>query len=845
MLLRDKLSKNSILYSKFISLENNARHLLEYSQGGSHLQYTPHGLSHVTIVEDNYDWLLSEDIEKFSYTEIFILLSATYFHDAMMIPKYLGDEEKARASHAERANDFITKHYVELGLQLNEAVAIGHVIKGHSVDALDELQGSLVLGSDKIDIHKLVACLSISDICHADESRAPWIVKAHLEIDEESEYHWSRHLQISGITRDNEDLIMSAIVFSKEGEKAIYAYKEMIEKQLIICRPYFNTKLKPLNSVKLNITYLKSPLDQPLKFNTNMPEILNLLIEGVYSQEEVFIRELVQNSIDACTICRARSYQVNIHYQAKIILSIYTVDKQVRSVRIDDNGIGMSIKDVKDTLLWIGSSIGKNKDIETFVKENTGKQLIATFGIGLLSCFRVADYILVTSHKENESPLKLKLNGISDTITPKESNDLSVGSTFYIEFDSKKYTVTVEELMNIFSYYFRDVNQVELLCMEMPFDENAPTRSRENVFTIARSEAKEISHIATPLTNILYQKNIIGSNFNGLFWINKSNDEKLLSRKGKIQILSEGIFVKEDSVDNWLPSHMSVFEGKLNVSAKALDLTASRDSIKENHKSKMLRDELHKKSSSLFEGLVKKQSEELLLRSQLSLLIMDIIKRANKEYCDNLLRKLDLYCVKMSGVNKFVSLKDISNVVYVEYPIGRFVNELTEFEGKTLYHKDAELTQLQTALMRQKGEMVISAINNDLISYSSYESLNELELITKYCDLKNIKVIDLVAQNIIEGELRSKKLSSKSRELIGTRVKFVEIPELPNKKVCIVGEHVWVNLCNGFTKNLYDVLNDSNVNVTTKKVAKSIIDCLSYQFDDVISTLYDILKDNE
>ena len=277
MLLRDKLSKNSILYSKFISLENNARHLLEYSQGGSHLQYTPHGLSHVTIVEDNYDWLLSEDIEKFSYTEIFILLSATYFHDAMMIPKYLGDEEKARASHAERANDFITKHYVVLGLQLNEAVAIGHVIKGHSVDALDELQGSLVLGSDKIDIHKLVACLSISDICHADESRAPWIVKAHLEIDEESEYHWSRHLQISGITRDNEDLIMSAIVFSKEGEKAIYAYKEMIEKQLIICRPYFNTKLKPLNSVKLNITYLKSPLDQPLKFNTNMPEILNLL----------------------------------------------------------------------------------------------------------------------------------------------------------------------------------------------------------------------------------------------------------------------------------------------------------------------------------------------------------------------------------------------------------------------------------------------------------------------------------------------------------------------------------------------------------------------------------------
>lgn len=844
MLLREILQRTSPgLYGRFISLEGKARPLLEYSQGGSHLQYTPHGLSHITAVESNYDWLLSiEDMKELNATEIFVLLSATYFHDVMMIPKFLGDEEDARRNHAARASSFVTDHCRELGLQLNESVAIGEVIKGHSVDTLDILQESMVLGTSKIEIRKLAACLSMSDICHADENRAPWIVKSHLELDEESDYHWSRHLQISGITRDNNDLLMSAIAFSKDGEDAIMEYKVMIEAQLKLCRPYFQTRLKPLNSVKLNITHLKSPFEQSFTFNTNMPEILNLLIEGVYSQKDVFVRELVQNSLDACMIRQAKSHRANISYNPQIVLTLYLCEKQLKAIRIDDNGIGMSIKDVKDTLLWIGSSIGKSKNIQSLVEETMGKQLIATFGIGMLSCFRVSNKISVASCKDNETPLQFSIKDISHTIVPKESNDLFVGSTFYVELDVNKYNISTEEMLDIFAYYFRGIHQAELQYMELPFDETTVAKNRQEIFTIARSEAHTIGFVEPPISNILYQKNIVGERYSGVFRICSDETEDILLKQGKIQILNEGIFVKEDSIDNWLPKYMSVFDGTLNISAKVLDLTASRDSIRENEKSADLRKELHLKCVSMFEGLVKKQAQERKSSKKLSLIIMDMIKRAEGGDRENILRKLDCYYVHVSGSNKYMALRDFKDVVYVEYPIGHFVEQLTTFESKTLYHKDVEFAQLQTSLMLQKGETVISAINDDSRSSVSSDALREIDLITQYCNLKSIKVFDLVQDNVIDGMYRSRKVNNTGRELVGSQVKFVDIPGLPNKKIWIVGDQTWVNISNHFMREIYEVLNDAQSNIAKKTVAKAIIDCLSYKFDDTVSLLHSFMN---
>ncbi|MBR1224420.1 hypothetical protein JQ600_05790 [Bradyrhizobium sp. AUGA SZCCT0176] len=241
-------STNAALFARFKTFELQAEKLLEWAQAGAHLSYTTHGLSHVQRVERNYDWLLGEDdISDFSPSEAFCLLCATYCHDICMIPKFVGDEPRARAEHATRAASELRKLQGQLGLTASEATYIGEVIRGHHVESVSELQADAVLGSDSIRIQMLGACLSMADVCHADESRAPQIVFSYLSLEEESASHWKRHMQISGINRTSNKILLSAITFSDEGRLAVEKYAAEIETQLQRVSPFFHSKLLPLS----------------------------------------------------------------------------------------------------------------------------------------------------------------------------------------------------------------------------------------------------------------------------------------------------------------------------------------------------------------------------------------------------------------------------------------------------------------------------------------------------------------------------------------------------------------------------------------------------------------------
>ena len=260
--------------------------MLEFSQK-SRIPITPHGLSHISAVERNYDWLLTEpDLKTFNSSELFVLLVATLFHDAMMVPRKADDDQDARDSHIQRARGFLLREKDLIGLSMHEADAIADVIKGHGVNDLAEIRERVALEAELLDLRKLAACLSIADICHADSTRAPEIVLRHLEMNEDSQYHWRRHLQISGITRSGDAIVMSALTFSEEGERSVFEYKAAIEDQLRIVKPYFHTIFGRIARVELDSKRLESALDQTLQFSTNTPAILRLLIEGVYERED-------------------------------------------------------------------------------------------------------------------------------------------------------------------------------------------------------------------------------------------------------------------------------------------------------------------------------------------------------------------------------------------------------------------------------------------------------------------------------------------------------------------------------------------------------------------------------
>lgn len=835
---RQKLQeKSNEYYTRLQVIEAKAHQLLEFSQGGSHITFTPHGLSHISAVERNYDWLLPDaDLDGFNACEIFCLLCATFFHDAFMIPTRVGDEVAARENHTQRAHDFLQKYSDSLGISLHEAEAISQIIYAHAVYDFDEIDERIVIGSEILDLRKLGACLALADISHADSSRAPKIVFTHLDLNEESAFHWRRHLQISGITRKGETLIMSALTFSEHGREAVEDYKKSIERQLEIVRPYFDTVLEPINRrVELIQKRLESPLDQTLQFQTNTPAILKLLIEGVYDREDVFIRELVQNSLDSCLLHKAKQNRRNARYDPQILITLLTENDNLRALRIDDNGVGMDIGDVQDTVLWIGNSISSREDLNVLLQKELGRNLIATFGIGLLSCFKASNSITVRTQKENETALEFKLTGVSDNIKPEKATDTSIGTTIIIEI-SKEKAEFIDPLDTI-DYYFRMVNQVSLKTLELDWDPEFIKSPREELFRIARTEAAPVDDDNYPTGQNYLSTPIQGDDYSGSIWLPKT-DLDVIDLNGNIDILNEGIFVTRDPITEWFPDFLYFCEGVLNFSSKSITLPAGRDRVIRDEKFKSKVNEIKEKSYFFVDRLVHQTKTTKVNRRFPALILSKIFEKANLECRNRILRHMDEYAVEKYKTEGRITLKELQNysteTIYIQYPIGRWVTELSVVDGKQLYHKEDDFVDLQAAIFTQEGHIVLSTERYDEGGHSKGNAVLEANLVAAYLDEKNIHFVDLTEDNVLEGRQRSKPIPTSIRQELGAQTKFVEVTGLPNKKSWKVGNELWINLANPSMRRIYNVLQEDSLDEDNLKHVLTLFNLLGHKYDEAI-----------
>lgn len=121
-------------------------------------------------------------------------------------------------------------------------------------------------------------------------------------------------------------------------------------------------------------------------FQVNLEGIINLLSNHLYSSNDVFLRELLQNGVDAIT---ARQLAGET-FQPKIEVSYVTAEESQPIVIFSDNGIGLNEEEVTQFLTQIGSSSKRGEDIDR-------SHFIGQFGIGLLSCFMVTDKIIMTT----------------------------------------------------------------------------------------------------------------------------------------------------------------------------------------------------------------------------------------------------------------------------------------------------------------------------------------------------------------------------------------------------------------------------------------------------------------
>lgn len=219
------------------------------------------------------------------------------------------------------------------------------------------------------------------------------------------------------------------------------------------------------------------------KFKTESKQLLNLMINSIYSNQEIFLREIISNASDAIDKYRFtlltnkdknykdRDYRINIK-----------TDKDKRTISITDNGIGMDLNDLENNLGTIAKS-GSKEFLEKLkdAKNKEDISIIGQFGVGFYSAFMVGKKIEVLTHKVGDKPYLFTSDGIENySIEDKEDNDV-YGTTITIylrdddnEHDYSKYLdqYTIENLVKKYSDYVRYPIHMEMTHNENDKDEN-------------------------------------------------------------------------------------------------------------------------------------------------------------------------------------------------------------------------------------------------------------------------------------------------------------------------------------------------------------------------------------
>lgn len=272
----------------------------------------------------------------------------------------------------------------------------------------------LVIAGQRFNTQFVAAVLRVVDILDFDRERTPRILFESLGISSLSLPgadvtlgEWQKHMAVHDIEITKDEIIVSCECLHPATEKAIRDFCQVIEREIRdtiavighnppdVVEQY---QLQIPISVRPSITS-KGYIYKDMSLQLSQAAITSLLMgERLYSSPAAAIRELIQNSIDACAT--RQKMQHTPEYQPMISVSL-TKDQQGRHwIEVSDNGIGMDEYVLAEYFLKVGNSYYVSPEFERVYRQSGATQPfvpIAKFGIGILSVFMIADTLEVTT----------------------------------------------------------------------------------------------------------------------------------------------------------------------------------------------------------------------------------------------------------------------------------------------------------------------------------------------------------------------------------------------------------------------------------------------------------------
>jgi molecular chaperone HtpG len=372
-----------------------------------------------------------------------------------------------------------------------------------------------------------------------------------------------------------------------------------------------------------------------LSFQAEVAQLLHLVTHSLYSNKEIFLRELISNASDACDKLRFEALNDNSLYEDQPNLEVrVSFDKDARTLTITDNGIGLSAQEAIDNLGTIAKS-----GTREFVSRLTGDQkadaqLIGQFGVGFYSGFIVADRIVVESRRAGLPPeegVRWTSSGAGDfeveTIT-RAARGTSV--TLHLRDDATDYLSTWK-LKSIIAKY-SDHIALPILMHKEEWKEGEDNKGGEMVLTdewetVNQASAlwtrpkkditpeqyeelyKQISHDHEPPLAWSHNRVEGATEYIQLLYLPAHAPMDLWNRDkaAGVKLYVKRVFIMDDA-EALLPSYLRFVKGVIDSSD--LPLNVSRELLQESRDVKAIREGSTKRVLGMIEELAKHEKDE-------------------------------------------------------------------------------------------------------------------------------------------------------------------------------------------------------------------------------------------
>ena len=373
---------------------------------------------------------------------------------------------------------------------------------------------------------------------------------------------------------------------------------------------------------------------ETLGFQTEVKQLLNLMIHSLYSNKEIFLRELVSNASDAADKLRFLALSNGDLYQGDADLRVrISADKEANTVTISDNGIGMTREEVINSL----GTIAKSGTAE-FFKNLTGdqskdSQLIGQFGVGFYSAFIVADLVTVRTRKAGETTAyEWESKGEGEyTLQEIEKEGRGTEITLHLREDEKEFADEFRLRSIVTKYSDHISTPVQMYKAEVAESEGeggeiipAVPGEWESInratalWTRDKSELsdeeykefyKHVSHDWEDPLSWAHNKVEGKTEYTSLLYIPKKAPFDLWNRERQsgLKLYVQRVFVMDDA-EQFMPSYLRFVKGLLD--SNDLPLNVSREILQDNKVTQAIRKGCTSRIIKMLERMAKNKADD-------------------------------------------------------------------------------------------------------------------------------------------------------------------------------------------------------------------------------------------